>query len=78
MKAAAKIMKATEFKTHCLAVLDEVSQNRREFVVTKHGKPVAKVCPVDADAGQIYGCMKGTALAKDDLFSTDEEWDAEK
>ncbi len=78
MKAAAEIMKATDFKTHCLEVLDEVSRNRREFVVTKRGKPVAKVCPVDADAGQVYGCMKGTALAKDDLFSTYEEWDAEK
>ena len=51
MKAAVETMKATDFKTHCLAVLDEVSQNRREVVVTKHGKPVAKVCPVDADAG---------------------------
>ena len=78
MKTTAEIMKATDFKTHCLEVLDEVSRNRREFVVTKRGRPVAKVCPVDAGAGQAYGCMKGTALAKDDLFSTHEEWDAEK
>ena len=78
MKAGVEIMKATDFKTHCLEVLDEVSRNRREFVVTKRGKPVAKVVPVGVDPGQAYGCMEGTALAKDDLFSTHEEWDAEK
>ena len=75
---AAEVMKATDFKAHCLEVLDEVSRNRREFVVTKRGKPVAKVCPVDTDSEQVYGCMKGTALAKDDLFSTHEKWDAEE
>jgi prevent-host-death family protein len=78
MGAAVETMNATDFKTHCLKVLDEVSRNRREFVVTKRGKPVAKVCPVHAGSGQAYGCMKGTALAKDDLFSTHEEWDVEK
>jgi len=38
---------ATEFKARCLALLDEVAQRRETLVVTKRGKPVARVVPVD-------------------------------
>ena len=78
MKAPVEVMKATDFKTHCLEVLDEVSRNRREFVVTKRGRPVARICPVGAGAEEVYGCMRGTALARGELFSTGEKWDAEE
>ena len=37
---------AGEFKTKCLALLDEVRDTREEIIVTKRGKPVAKVVPI--------------------------------
>ena len=38
---------ATQFKARCLALLDEVAQRRETLVITKRGKPVARVLPVD-------------------------------
>lgn len=38
---------AAEFKARCLALLDEVSESGRELVVTKRGRPVARVVPVE-------------------------------
>ena len=38
---------AGEFKAQCLALLDEVAETGREIIVTKRGKPVAKVVPIE-------------------------------
>jgi prevent-host-death family protein len=38
---------ASEFKAKCLALLDEVAEKRETLVVTKRGKPVARVMPAD-------------------------------
>ena len=38
---------AGEFKAHCLALLDQVAQTGKEIIVTKRGKPVAKVVPIE-------------------------------
>ncbi len=38
---------ASEFKAKCLALLDEVAQKREILVVTKRGKPVARVMPTE-------------------------------
>lgn len=63
---------ASEFKATCLALLDDVAASRREVVVTKRGKPVAKLVPV-TDAADLVGSV--TVLAGDeDLFSTGERW----
>ena len=35
-------MSAATFKTHCLAVIDEVHAKRQPILITKHGKPIAK------------------------------------
>ena len=43
-------MPAGEFKTHCLRVMDEVSATRQTLTITKHGKPVAHLVPVDPPA----------------------------
>lgn len=39
---------ATEFKAKCLKLLDEVQRTGEELVVSKHGKPVARVIPQNA------------------------------
>ena len=42
-----RTMAAGKFKAQCLAVMDEVQSKREPVLVTKHGKPVAKVMPLD-------------------------------
>ena len=76
---ATKCIAAGEFKAKCLALLDHVNQTREPVVVTKRGKPIAKLVPVSAEPGSLLGSAKGTIrYAKDDnLFSTGEAWDAE-
>ena len=36
---------ATEFKTRCLALIDEIAETRETIIVTRHGKPVAQLTP---------------------------------
>jgi prevent-host-death family protein len=42
-----RTMAAGKFKAQCLAVLDEVQMKREPVLVTKHGKPVAKMVPLE-------------------------------
>jgi prevent-host-death family protein len=46
-----KTMAAGKFKAQCLAVMDEVQAKRVPVVVTKNGKPVAKLVPLDIPEG---------------------------
>jgi len=70
------------FKATCLELMDRVRDRREEIVITKYGKPVAKLVPVnDADApqGTAWGWMKGTVLWYGDVISPiDVEWEAMK
>jgi antitoxin (DNA-binding transcriptional repressor) of toxin-antitoxin stability system len=50
-----KTVAAGVFKTHCLAIVDEVKTKRETVVITKHGLPVAKLVPVNTDLGDILG-----------------------
>jgi prevent-host-death family protein len=67
---------AGRFKAQCLRLLDEVAETGETIVVTKRGKAVAKVEPVDEPPS-----LKGSViyLVDDDeaLFSTGEIWDVE-
>jgi prevent-host-death family protein len=72
-----KKMAAGAFKANCLAVMDEVQAKRETVVITKHGKPVAKLVPVDTDNDDIYGFFAGKGSIKGDIVSpalTLEEW----
>lgn len=65
------------FKAQCLRLLDEVQQQRKEIVITKRGRPVARLIPVDDERPVIFGRMKGTARILGDIFSTGESWEAD-
>ena len=62
-------MAAGEFKAHCLAVMDEVAKTREPVVITKRGKPVAKVVPVEQKKPRkLMGSLVGVLLpARGDL-----------
>lgn len=70
---------AGEFKAKCLKLLDEVQQQRRQIVITKRGKPVARLMPLAVDMPDIFGRMKGTVEILGDIVSpTGEIWNADK
>ena len=54
---------AAEFKATCLELMERVRETGSEYVVTKHGKPVAKLVPYAEPARpSFFGSMKGTVL----------------
>ena len=71
-------MMASRFKAECLAVLDQVEQMRISVVVTKHGRPVARVVPLVAGSNVVtIGSVH--LIAEDDAayYSTDETWETD-
>jgi prevent-host-death family protein len=40
-------VQASSFKARCQSLLDEVARTRTRIVVTKHGKPAARLVPMD-------------------------------
>jgi prevent-host-death family protein len=46
-KANAKEVPAARFKAECIALLDEVAERGAVWVVTKRGRPVARVVPIE-------------------------------
>lgn len=66
---------ATEFKAKCLGLLDELAAGA-SLVVTKRGKPVARVTRVSASRRPLIGGMEGTAEETGDIvhFDTSELW----
>jgi prevent-host-death family protein len=72
-----KKMAAGVFKAKCLAVMDEVHDKRETVIITKHGKPVAKLVPVGAEKDEIYGFLAGKGRVVGDVVSPAfslEEW----
>jgi prevent-host-death family protein len=72
-------MPAGEFKARCLRVMEEVKKYRTPVVITKKGRPVAKLVPPDAPAADVFGCMAGTARIVGDIEApvlTAETWKA--
>jgi len=62
-----KTMPAGEFKARCLRVMEEVKKYRTPVVITKKGRPVAKLVPFDVPATDVFGCMAGTARIVGDI-----------
>jgi prevent-host-death family protein len=66
---------AAEFKAKCLRLMDEVAKRRTSIVITKRGKPVAKLVPADDTSVDPFGCMAGTIEILGDIVSPiDVEW----
>ena len=70
------IVGAGDFKSTCLKLLDDVARNRIPLVITKHGRPVAKLVPMPPDI-PLFGALSGSVLREADIESPiDVEWDA--
>ena len=70
-----KTIGASEFKQKCLALLDRVEPEG--LVITKHGRPVAKLVPIETGSADLIGSLAGKIAIHGDLLSTGVRWDAE-
>ena len=71
---------AAEFKATCLELMDRVRETGVEYVVTKHGKPVAKLVPyANPEKKSFFGSMKGTVISYERPFDpVDGEYDVNR
>jgi len=70
-----KEISAAKFKEQCLSLLDRVTDEG--LVITKHGKPVAKLVPIHEEYSSLIGKLKKKIKIKGNIYSTDEKWNAE-
>ncbi len=70
---------AGEFKAKCLKLMDEVRERHKELIITKHGKRVAKLVPVEEKAPELFGFLQGSMNIKGDIMAPiNEDWEAEQ
>ena len=70
-----KHIAASKFKEHCLAILDQVDEDG--LVITKHGKPVAKLVPYREAPSGLIGVLEGQLEIEGDIQSTGVSWNAQ-
>ncbi len=69
---------AGDFKTKCLRLLDAVAERRESLVITKRGKPIARLVPMPAET-KLFGALAGSVRYESDLVAPiDAAWDAAK
>ena len=78
--SAPEVLAAADFKARCLTLMNRVRETGAEYVITKHGRPVAKLVPYRADTRRpLFGSMKGTVLKYERPFDPiDAEYDIDR
>ena len=74
-----KTMAAGQFKAQCLKVMDRVYSTRTPVVITKRGKPIAKLVPADDSRSDVFDSLKGKIEIVGDIVSplvAPEDWEA--
>ncbi len=73
---APKTVPAGEFKAKCLGLLEEVARTRASFVVTKRGRAVARVVPVDVEPSR---SLRGSLVWSGDITAPlGDAWDVDR
>ncbi len=65
---------AAKFKEQCLALLDHLDADG--LVITKHGKPVARVIPFEQREADLIGSLRHKIKVTGDIYSTGLRWEA--
>jgi prevent-host-death family protein len=74
-----KKIAAGEFKARCLTLMEDVRSTREPIVITKRGKPVAKLVPVTSKKDDWIGRLNGQFKVTGDIVSPVvplEDWEA--
>jgi prevent-host-death family protein len=79
-KGEGKMIAAGQFKARCLALIDQVSRTHQVIIITKRGKPVARLVPLEEEKPRnLYGFFAGHVVEEGDIVSpTGEDWSAER
>jgi len=69
---------AADFRSNCFKVLDEVDQKHIDVIITKRGKPIAKLVHYETDpcTDPLLGSLLNAGTTVGDLTEAfDEEWE---
>ena len=74
------VLAISEFKAKCLRLLDQVEEKGETLVITRRGRPVAKVVPVSLPKRPLRGSWKGLVRIKGDIvhFDTSQDWESNR
>ena len=64
-----EFIKAEDFKSKCIRIIDQVKRTKRRVVITKRNKPVAQLLPIEETTVSAYGCMQGTVEFLGDIIT---------
>ncbi|MFZ3341155.1 MAG: type II toxin-antitoxin system Phd/YefM family antitoxin [Terriglobales bacterium] len=70
-----KKVAAGEFKAHCLSLMDDVQATRVPILITKRGKPVAKLVPAEDPKDDFLGRLEGEFRIVGDIESPIDGWE---
>ncbi len=74
-----RTIKASEFKTKCLKLMDEVADSGVEIVITKNGRPVSRLVPYRDEEPSMFGRNRDQIRILGDIISPLEvDWDGER
>ena len=65
---------AAQFRAQCFALLDNLTVEG--LIITKHGRPVARVVRYPRHSGELIGSLRGKLEVRGDVLSTNIDWDA--
>ena len=71
-----KKIPAGQFKAQCLALMEDVRTTRQPIVITKRGKPVAKLVPAEEPKDEFFDRLKGVVKIVGDIESPIEGWES--
>lgn len=73
-----KTVSTSALKTHCSSIIDNVRRDREPVLVTKRGRPVAKIIPLQPETSDsLFGFAKGNVTIVGDIIEPiDVEWEA--
>lgn len=74
MAMAIKKVAAAKFKEQCLSILDHLEPDG--IVITKHGRPVARLLPAERASANLIGALSGRIRVNGDIQSSGVKWDA--
>ncbi|OJW67861.1 MAG: antitoxin [Candidatus Amoebophilus sp. 36-38] len=68
----------SQFKAHCLEIIEKLQTDHQPIIITKRDKPIAKVVPFDNQKASLFGLLKHKAEIKGDIIAPiDEKWNAQ-
>jgi prevent-host-death family protein len=76
---APKQISASELKTHCSSVLEALERERTPVTITRRGRPIARLVPVEEEPRTLFGFARGTVSIHGDIVAPlDVAWEAQE